>query len=105
MCGVITLSQNSITYGQAQMGSFIGEDFMLLPSQTIETYKFQDTAEVLDTAFVLEISFSNYQEIKNTLIGLGNTRCLKNLQALIKQSYVNKLSWKKFIHKANKSLL
>ncbi|CAI2362834.1 unnamed protein product [Moneuplotes crassus] len=105
LCGVLRLERDGEVYGQAQLGNFVGEDFMFLPSERLESYKFHETAIAVDEAYLLEVPLYIWQRVKGILLEMGNVQCVKNFQTLIKSSYVLKRNWKNFVDNASTPLL
>jgi len=68
ICGVVSLSTHNLdTYGQGQLGSFVGEDFLFLPPKSLKSFQFHDTCIGLDQAYLIEISIDAWQNIKYLL--------------------------------------
>ena len=95
LAGIVTLKTDYFgVYGQAQLGTFVGEDSLFMKKKATELGKYQDTWIGLEKTFLLEFSYPDWETIKYQLQAIRNFKWLRKLQNIIMQSHTLKNSWK-----------
>ena len=61
------MSLKGQVYGQAQIGQFVGEDYLFINPKELKSFQYHDTARGMEESFLLEITLDGLKRIRYEL--------------------------------------